>query len=163
MKFLKLELGILLIVLAESVLDSLLQLVFDVGTHVSDFNLSLLGNLVALLDQILTTLLCRLRDIQSDDLTIVLWGDAHIGIHDGLLDITDLLTVPRLDSDGTGIGHTDVGHLIEGHLTTIEFYSHTVEDGHISTACTNTAELLFQKHRSHLHALFTFLQSLFNV
>ena len=119
MELLKLELGILLVVLRKTVLDSLLQLVLDVSTHITYLDLGLLSNLVALLGQVATTLLGRHRDVQADHLTIVLGGDTYIRIHDGLLNVTDLLTVPRLDGNGTGIGHTDIGYLVEGHLTAV--------------------------------------------
>ena len=163
MEFLKLQLSVLLIILREAVLDGLLQLVLDITTHITHLNLGLLADLVALFHQIPTTLLGGYRDVQTDDLTIVLRRDAHIGIHDGLLDVTDLLTIPGLDGDGTRIGHTDVGHLIQRHLTTVEFYTDTIEDGNIGTACTHTIQLLLKEHRCHLHALLTFLQSFFYI
>ena len=77
MEFLKLEFSILLIILRETVLDGFLELILDISTHVTHLDLSLLSNLVALLDQILTALLSGLWDIQTDDLTIVLRGDAQ--------------------------------------------------------------------------------------
>ena len=76
MNLLEFQLGILLIVLRESVLDGLLQLVLDVATHVAHLYLGLLCNLGTLLSKIATTLLSRNGDVQADHLTIVLWGNA---------------------------------------------------------------------------------------
>ena len=154
MQLLQVSLGILLQVFRETVLDGLLQLLLDVSTNVAYLNLGLLGNLVALLNEVTTALLSRLGQTQTDNLAIILWSDAHVRVHDGLLDVADLLLVPRLDGNGTGIGSGDVGNLVQRNSGTVRFYTYAIENGYVSTASTYTAQLLFQEHRSHLHALF---------
>ena len=115
MQLLEVVLGILLVILRETVLDGLLQLLLDVGTHVAYLYLGFLGNLVALLDQFTATLLSRLGDTQADDFAVVLRSNAHVRVHDGFLDVANLLLVPRLDGNGTGIGCGDVGNLVQGN------------------------------------------------
>ena len=41
------------------------------------------------------------------------------------------------------------------NLGTIGFHTYTIEDGDVGTACTHTAQLLFQEHGCHLHTLFS--------
>ena len=163
MDFLELQLGVLLVVLAKSVLDGLLQFFLDVGTYVAYLNLGLLRNLVALLHQVATALLGRLRNAETDDLAVVLRRDAHVTVHDGLLNVTNLLAVPGLDGDGTGIGSRHGCYLIQGHPATVGFHLHSVENGHIGTTCTDAVQLIFQEHGCHFHSLFTLLQSFFYV
>ena len=102
---LQLGLSILLKILRQTVFDGLLQLLFDIATSVAYLNLGLLANLVTLLDQLLTTLLCGLRNAKTNDLAVVLGCDAHVAVHDGLLNVADGLLVPRTYGDGARIGH----------------------------------------------------------
>ena len=116
MQFLQVGFGILLVVLRETVLDGLLQFLLDVGTNVAHLYLCLLSNLVALLYQIATALLGGLGDTQTDNLAIVLWCNPYVRVHDGLLDVANLLLVPRLDGNGACIGCRDVGNLVQGYF-----------------------------------------------
>ena len=160
---LQFQLCILLIILGETILDGLLQLVLDIATHIAHLDLGLLGNLGALLGEVATALLSGDGDVETDHLAIVFGGNAHIRIHDGFLNAADLLGVPWLDGDGAGIGHAHVCNLVQGHLTAVRINPYTVENGHVGTACTDAVQLLLEEQRCHLHSLFTLLQSLLNV
>ena len=104
MNFLKVILGILLKVLGQSVLNSLLELVLHIGTHIAYLHLHTLTNLVALLGEFATALLGGHWNTKTDNLAIVLGCDTHIRIHNGLLDCLNLLFVPRTNGYRTRVG-----------------------------------------------------------
>ena len=155
MQLLKIELGILLVILGKTVLDGFLQLFLDVATNVANFDLGLLGNLVALLHQVATALFGGLGDTQTDDFAIVFGGDTHIAVHDGFLDVANLFLVPRLDGDGACIGCGHVGYLIEWNFLSVGLYSDTAEDGHVGTSCAYAVQFFLEEHCCHFHALFS--------
>ena len=119
MNLLQLQLGILLIILAQSVLDSLLQLFLYVGTHIAHLHLRFLSYLVALFHQVATALLGRLRNNEANHLAIVLRCNAYVAVHDSLLNVAYLLAVPRLDGNGARIRATHVGYLVQRHAASV--------------------------------------------
>ena len=163
MDFLELELSVLLVVLRESVLDGFLELVLDVSPDVSDLDLCLLSNLVALLGELTAPLFCGLRDVQADDFSVVFRRDAHIAVHDGLLNVADGFLVPRSDGDGACVGAVDIGHLVERDSLSIGLHSHAVEDGDVCPAGADAVEAFIEEHGCHLHAFLCLVECCFYV
>ena len=163
MHLLHVALSILLHVLGETVLDALLELLDDVTTCVADAHLGLLALLAALLCKLLTALLRQRGNAQADNLAIVLGRDAHVAVHDGLLDGTEHALVPRLDGDGARVGSIDCCHLVQGHQTTVTIYANAIQDLHVGLACTDVCQSLLKIHYSFFHFLLGLAKGFFYI
>ena len=76
----------------------------SIAADVADSNLAVLGILVDLLDQFLTTLLRQLGECQTDGLAGVGGVDAQIGLQNSLFVTAQSAGIPGSDQLGTGIG-----------------------------------------------------------
>ena len=78
MNLLQAVFSVLLIVFREAIFDSFLQFLLDIRSNITYLNLGTLAYFVALLHQVATSFLSRLRQIKANQLTIVLWCDTNI-------------------------------------------------------------------------------------
>ena len=128
-------------------------LVFLVGfpAAVADAHPGIFPFVFDFLDQIAPAFFGELGDDQADDLSIVGWGDPHVGLHQRLFDGVDHGFFPGLDHDGFGIWCTYIGDLVQGCGSSIVIHQYTVQDVHIRFSRPDTNQLVIKVFDGLLH------------
>src|SRR4051812_1102966 len=127
-ELLELLLGAALVVLAglAGVLE-LAQVVHHVAADVADRHATLLGDVPDDLDELPAALLVELRDLEADQLAVVVRREADVGLHDRLLDRLDRALVVGLDGQQPGFGRVDGRQLLERRLRAVVVDDDAVE------------------------------------
>ena len=163
MDFLEVGFGVLLHVFGQAVLDSLLQFFDAVAACVANGHLGFLAFLITLLGEVAATLFGEGRDAQADDFAVVFRHDSYVGIDDGLFDMVEHRLIPGFDGNGTRIGRSDCGHIVDGHHRTVGIHADFVEDMHIGLASTDMREGFLQVHHTHFHLFLASSEQFFYV
>src|SRR4051794_23353169 len=87
-----------------ALLLELAQVVHDVAAHVADRDSTVLGDPADHADEFLTAFLGQLGNREADDLAVVAWCQAQVGLHDRLLDRLDRALVVGRDGEHPRLG-----------------------------------------------------------
>ena len=163
MRLLQLFLAALLRVLGQSFLDGLLQRVDGVAAGVAHAHFGGLALTLALLGQLLASLLRQWGDADADNLAVVLRHDAQRGVDNGLLDDAEHALVPRLDGDAARVRGGDGSHIIDGHHRSVGVYADAIQQAYVCLTGADVCQCFFQVHDSHVHLLLGFAQDFFYI
>ena len=125
MHFLEILLRVFHVVLAHA--GQLLERVTGVRPGVPDRDLSVLGELVNDLHQVLAPLLVHLRQRNADRAPLSGWLETEIGLANRLLDDLHLPLFERRDEECAWLGRGDARDLIELHLLPVHLDAYRVE------------------------------------
>ena len=98
----------------------LLELVVEILADVAQGNLSVLGILLALLDQLLATVLAGGRELEHDHPAVDDRVAAEVGLVDAADDVLRGRGIEGLDAEVGGRGDCDAGDMLEGHVGVID-------------------------------------------
>ncbi len=152
-ELLHLVLAILLDILAHALLDGLLEPVDALASRVAHAHAGLLGLGLAVLDQLLASLLGQWRYVEAYDLAVVDGHDADVAVDDGFLNHGEHVLLPGLDGDGALVRCRDVGDVADGHLRAIIVDADGVENLHIGLAGADVCQRVIEEGDGFFHAL----------
>ena len=143
------------------ILLCLLQKVHGVTACIADYDFGTLSGSLGLLDEILSAVLGKRRDIAADLLAVVLRSHSDIGIHYRLFNLGDHALLPRLNQHGLGIRSGNGSNLRHRCRCAVIIYKHIVENGRIGLAYTVCLEILFKISHSLFHLVVSSSDNLF--
>src|SRR5690242_8738009 len=141
-ELLQLALGPVLLVLADiPALAQLAEVLHGVAADVADRDAALLGDLPGDLDHVLAAFLGHLRDLQPDDVAVVVGREAEVGLLDGALDRLHGRLVVGLDGEQPRLGCAERGQLLERRLRPVVVDDDAVQQRGARAAGADALEL----------------------
>jgi hypothetical protein len=137
--------AVLLVAPHLALVDELLQVVNRVAAHVAHGDPPLLRHVAHDLDELLAALLGELRDREADQLAVVGWGQAQVGLLDRALDGRDRVRVEGLDGQHARLRRADRRQLLERGLLAVVVDLDAIEQGRRCAAGAQRRELRLRR------------------